>query len=188
MANISRIKVDWSGTAVTGAGLTTFYSNDVTPTALPGAVLTFFDDLKAIVPAGVTWTIPSSGDLLDEADGELQGGWTASGGGAVSSTGTAVHAQGVGLRIKWVTGGVVAGRRVRGSTFIVPVVTDNLQADGTFRTNEINVMGAAALALLAADPTLVIWSRPAPGRSGTSHLITSVATPDAISWLRSRRV
>lgn len=189
MALMSRIRVVWSGTGVVGQGLTTFYSSDgLTPAALPGAVLSFFDDIKGIVPSGVTWTIPSSGDVLDDTDGEIQGGWAETGGGSVSSTGTAEFAQGVGLRIKWVTAGVVAGRRVRGSTFIVPVVTADLQSDGTFRVNEINIMGAAAVALLAADPTLGIWSRPTVARSGSFHPITSVVTPDAISWLRSRRV
>lgn len=188
MALMSRLRVAWSGGSVTGPGLTTFYSSaGVSPADLPGAVLTFFNSVKGIVPIGVTWTVPSSGDVLNDATGELEGVWAESGGGAVSSTGGTAFAAGVGLRIKWVTGGIVAGRRVKGSTFLVPVHSTGLQSDGTWRPDEIDTMGAAAVALLAADPTLGIWSRPTPSRSGSFHPIVGVVTPDAVSWLRSRR-
>lgn len=187
MANIERMRVTWTGAPVTGDGLSTFYFKS--GTTAPAAIKTFFTAVAPYVASGVSWEIPTSGDVIDETTGGLTGVWAAAGGGTVASSGNAEHAQGVGARLKWLTGGIVAGRRVVGSTFIVPVHRLMYDTDGTLAAGMVTAMFAAGSALVTATtPNLVIWSRPTPSRSGSSHPIVASVFPDKVSWLRSRRV
>lgn len=187
MANIERMRVTWSGAPVTGDGLSTFYFKS--GSAAPAAVKTFFTAMAPYIAAGVSFDVPTSGDVIDEATGGLTGVWAAAGGGVVASSGNAEHAQGVGARLKWLTGGIVGGRRVVGSTFLVPIHRLMYDTDGTLAAGLVTAAPAAGNALVTAtSPNFVIWSRPTASRSGTSHPIVAAVFPDKVSWLRSRRV
>lgn len=180
--------MEWTGTAVVGGGISTFYGDEGETGLDPAAILAFFDDIKDLVAPGVTWTIPNGGDMINPSDGSLAGVWSGTGGGTVVSTGSGAYAAGVGARIAWGTAGVVAGRRVRGSTFIVPLTINGYGTDGTLNDTARGTIASAAGDLLTAlGAGFVIWSRPAPGRSGSMHAVTSTVTPDRVSWLRSRR-
>lgn len=186
MANIERVRVTWTGSPVTGPGLSTFYFKS--GTASPGALVTFFTAVAPYISAGVTFTVPGFGDVLDESNGGLTGTWAAAGGGTVPSSGNAEHAQGVGARIQWRTGGIVARRRVVGSTFLVPVHRLMYDTDGTLAAGMVAAMAVAGANLIAAtSPNLVIWSRPKGTRLGTSHPVVASSFVDQVSWLRSRR-
>jgi hypothetical protein len=187
MPTIDRVRVTWSGSPVTGPGLSTFYFNG--GTADPAAISALFTAAAPYVAAGVGWNIPGAGDQLDVATGALTGSWSAAGGSLVASSGNAEHAQGVGCRIKWATNGIVGGRRVTGSTFIVPLHRLMYDTDGTLAAGVVSVLTTAALAYVSAvTPDGVIWSRPTDTRAGTAHALTYASLPDAVSWLRSRRV
>ena len=154
----------------------------------PASLVTFFTAIRSLFPSGTTITVPSSGDDLDEATGDLAGAWTASGGGSVSGNGAGTYAKGVGLRTVWNTAGIFGGRRVRGSTFICPIVSGCYEADGTIQAGFLTTVDAAANAYAAAANGAVIWSRPsADNPTGEMNAITSATVPDRISWLRSRR-
>nr|CRY96854.1 hypothetical protein [uncultured prokaryote] len=189
MATLARIRVAWSGSGVTGAGVSTFYSNDSDPAVLRTALVTYFGVWKDLVPTVINWTTPTSGDTIDSATGEINGAWT--GGTASTITGTLAgqgYAQGVGVRAVWNTAGIVGGRRVRGTTFMVPVSSGVYDSDGTIKsTNLVTMQGAATGLVTDASGTLVVYSRPAPGRAGTSSVVTSGTVPDKVSWLVSRR-
>lgn len=184
---MSRIRVPWTGTGVVGPGLTTFYADTATAPMDPGAVLAFFNALKAVVPAGITWQVPNSGDLIEESTGELGGAWSASGGGSVLSTGAGSYAAGVGARIAWSTAAIYRRRRVRGSTFLCPLIVSAYESNGTLHPTHLPTLQNAASGLLTAMPQLVIWSRPAPGTAGRQSKILGSTVPDQVSWLRSRR-
>ena len=187
MADIHRLRVAWSGNAVVGPGLTTFYV-DPSFSAVPAAVVTFLQDIDNYIPTGVTWTVPSGGDILDDATGDLIGAWTGTGGSSVNSIGSGDYAQGVGARIRYSTNGIVAGRRVRGATFVVPLLASLYSGAGILDSTVVTGLQTAANVLLGtAAGDLLVWSRPAPGRAGSSHSITSAVVPNQISWLRSRR-
>lgn len=184
---LNRLRVKWGGTGIVGPGLSTFYFSG-TMTGKPAAVLTLFDSVKASIPAGLTWEIPSSGDVLDESTGELTGGWTASGGGNVTATGTGNFAQGVGPRFVWATNGIFLGRRVHGSTFMCPLITSQYDASGTIQNAMITAWnGFATTFVTAVSPDFKIWSRPRPGGQYATNQVTGGTVPDAVSWLRSRR-
>jgi hypothetical protein len=191
MADIERIEVTWTGN-VTGDGISVFYAQSGTTTA-PAALKAFFTTLAGWMPTGMAWDIPSTGDVIDDATGTLTGVWAHAGGGSVSSSGgTQNRAQGVGMRVKWYTGGIVHGRRVQGSTFIVPLMTSAYESDGTITSAVTGNASTAANTLISATDT-VIWSRPFagsptnPARAGSSHTVIAATIPDKVSWLRSRR-
>ena len=191
MANIERVVVTWTGN-VTGDGISVFYVAAGTTTA-PAALSAFFGTLAGWMPTGMSWTIPSTGEIIDDATGTLTGVWAHAGGSTVNSSGgTQNRAQGVGMRIKWFTGGIVHGRMVQGSTFVVPLMTSAYESDGTLTSAVTGNASTAANTLISATDT-VIWSRPFagsgtnPARAGSSHTVIAATVPDKVSWLRTRR-
>lgn len=187
MANINRLRVPWSGPAVVGPGLSTFYFTG-TMTGKPAAVVAFFTAVAGAMAPGITWTVPSTGDTLEDSTGELTGAWTASGGATVVSSGTGNFALGVGARVVWNTANVFKGRRVRGSTFLVPLSAAQYQSDGTIvNATSANLLAAGTALITATTPDFRIWSRPDPAGAFAVSSVVSATSPDLISTLRSRR-
>jgi hypothetical protein len=186
MATINRLKVQWNGSGVTGQGLSVLYFRSAATSVAP--VTSFFSSIANKVPAEVSWTIPGEGDVLDEATGTILSGWALPGGGQVQAAGTDTrYSAGVGARAVFGTADVVAGRRVKGSMFLVPLEGYCYANDGTLDATNASQIQTALNTLQATD-LLVVWSRPvAGGRSGSLHTITSMTLPDKVSWLRSRR-
>lgn len=184
---LNRLNVDWSGPEVVGPGLSTFfYSGSMT--GVPAAVVTFYNAIKALIPSGLTITIPSAGDTLDEATGALTGAWSGSGGGTVATTGSGSFSQGVGARVMWNTAGVHSGRRVRGATFIVPIVGSAYDSGGLVGTVATGTLQTAADALVASTTSVwKIWSRPDPTTGYATNSVVSALVRRNVSTLRSRR-
>lgn len=171
-----------------GPGLTTFYFANGSPTNAPSVVANFFTMIKSEVPQGVTWTVPDGGDLIEESSGQLTGTWTGDSGGLVTSNGVGSYAQGVGARISWMTDAIRGGRRVRGTTFVVPLRAGAYDPQGTIASATITTLDTAANALLSnADWNLLIWSRPRASLNGQGVPVARVEVPDKVSWLRSRK-
>lgn len=191
MATINRIVIPWSG--VNGfPGVCVFYSPSASTTAVTN-IGALFASVKPLLPNGLTISIPGTGDQINDATGALVGVWTMSGSTTqVGSGGTGAWAAGCGARIKWLTGGIVNGRRVRGATFIAPLMAAQYDTNGTLLNTAVTTMSNAASTLAATGDTL-IWSRPfagAPGnpaRSGSSYTVLSGFCPDQVTSLRSRR-
>lgn len=167
-------------------GVSTFYYPSSAP-SLSG-LTAFFTAIKALVPSAMSWNIPNSGDTIDMATGELVGGWLGSGGGTVTGTGgSGTYAAGVGARIQWNTLGIVDGRRVRGATFIAPILGSNFDSQGTIASASLTTLQTAASALAASGVAWGIWSRPTPSRAGTFHATNDAFVPDRVTSLRTRR-
>lgn len=195
---MARMRVEIGGTTVVGPGLMTFYSRDLAATWFPGAVKTFLNAFTGAVPAGTQFTVPSGGDTIDEATGELLGTWASSGGGTVAGAGGATFALGQGARIEWKTTTPVFGHHPRGRTFMVPLIGSAFGSDGRVTAANITSWGNAAQALITAGAgDLVVWVRPRkgyvgkkgplPDRSGAIVPITSASVPSTPTALRSRR-
>ena len=157
-------------------------------TSASATVKGYFDTLKSFIPNGVTITVPNTGDTINEATGEIDGVWTASGGGTVTSTGGAgAWVAGVGMRSVWVTGGITRGRRVRGSTFVVPLIAAAYDTDGTLTSGAQSAL-TTANTFMGVDATFGVYTRPSPAASnGAFHVALAELAPDRVSWLRSRR-
>jgi hypothetical protein len=197
MANLQRVRVAWTGTPVPGGGLSTFFfSAGATPSTFTGLLAAFFNQFDDILPPGITWAIPSSGDIIQDTDGALVGAW--SGGSAAnintSGSGATAYAQGVGARMTFATASIHNRRRVRGSLFICPLLNTCYQIDGTIDTVELTQLRTAAASLVGDVSAPVIWSRPKKNKEtgaieveGSNSAITGSNVPDTVSWLRSRR-
>lgn len=187
MPNLARVRTSWSGAPVVGPGVSTFYFDEAA-SGFVAAVSAFFVSLAARVPTGVLFTTLNTGDIVDEDTGALVGTWTDGVTGTAATSGSGVYASGVGCRGRWSTSGIKNGRRVRGSTFIVPLVGSAYQSDGTIdgtvwtsiRTSFDNLYTATA-------GNMYIWSRPVAGAGGQANLVIGDDLPDKVSWLRSRR-
>lgn len=178
----------WSGSPVVGPGLTTFFTSNTGTAGFPADVKTLITSWAGNVPTGVTWTVPISGDLIDDGTGGLSGTWSvASGGGTVVSSAAGSFASGVGCRIRWGTDGVVGGRRVVGSTFVVPLAVGAYQSDGTILDSVVTALSAAAVTFRSRSGGVKIFSRPIVGRLGSNSNVIDSSVPDKVSWLRSRR-
>jgi len=187
MANLQRVRCNWSGSGVVGPGVTTFYVEEAYSGWLPD-LNTFWSYWTNRIPAGITVTTPSTGDLIDVATGEISGSWTETGSSVVNMVAAGAYAKGVGARIKWATSGIRAGRRVRGSTFIVPLQAGNYSVDGTLEDAAYTAFQATAQALVTAlEGNLMIYSRPGTAGAGQASPVTVASVADSVSWLRSRR-
>lgn len=185
---IQRLRCTWSGTAVEGPGLTTFYAEADGTLAIQVGASGFFDAVKSLIPSGTSIQIPGGGDLIDELTGQLLGTWGSGTTTTINGGGAGSFASGVGMRVVWETGTVRAGRRVRGSTFVVPLMGVAYESNGTLTNSAVAAGQAAVTAMLAQVPTQMrIWSRPRPGLIGAAIPVASGRVPDQVSWLRTRR-
>lgn len=188
MATLARVRCVWTGAGVIGGGLSTFWTTNSDGAALAADVHDYFEAIKGILPPVVQVIVQPSGETIDEATGELNGLWSGPGVGGSVGTGSAGFAQGVGMRQVWLTNGITNGRRVRGSTFIVPIGSTNYESDGTLGSGVLTAIQAAADALVTAQGgEMCVYSRPALGRAGKHSVVTGAQTPDKVSWLVSRR-
>ncbi len=190
MTQIQRLRVTWTGSVTIGGGLSTFYCS-TSGDPLAAGVTAFFTSLAGITSNQVSWTIPFSGDLIEDTTGQLTGTWTEGAGtpSTVPATNAGLSVMGVGVRVVWNTGGMTRGRRVRGSTFLTGLTGDSFDGAGAVTSARITTVQNAANTLRSTVPTLRIVSPPTSilAADGKSSVVVSATVPDKVSWLRSRR-
>ncbi len=177
----------WTWTGFAGApGYSVFYA---TPDmGISGVIKTFFESMKTLIPSVINIASPTTGDRLNELSGQLTGTWTGGVGGSTQGTGGGDFAGPAGLSITWLTDGVVNGRRVRGRTFIVPIIATSYDNTGSLDTGVVSQAQSAADALVtAAAGNLLVWHRPVNGGGGSVHPVTGARVADKAAILRSRR-
>lgn len=188
---LARIRVTWSGSPVVGPGVSTFYQSTMADASGLAAIKSFYTSLAGMCPSGLSWTIPSTGDFLNESDGSLAGSWSFPGAGGVVAASTAsTWVNGVGARIKWQTNGIHKGRKVVGATFMVPVVVGAYEGSGNLVGSYVTLLQSSANALVSGmGGDMYVWSRPTAGggTDGKKSAVTAAQAPDYVSWLRSRR-
>lgn len=204
MTTMYRYRSVWSNFA--GApGYTNIYS-DGTPLAT-GSLHLFFNDVANYLPNGLTITLPTFAEEVDDTTGEILGTISTPSSAPVVGSATAGPFAGAsGGFIDWICGTTrIAGRQLRGRTFMVP-----LDSSAYSNTGQLNAGAQTALQnaandfLSAAGPHVVIWARPyagrdaivrpgkptlpaKPARVGSSHVITGGTVPFMQAQLRSRR-
>ena len=186
MTSINRYVVPWGGvTALPGASV--FYSTGGTDATAD--ITAFFAAIKGLFPAALQWSVLNSGDVLDDTSGLITGTWTGTGGAVTTSTGSGSYAAGVGAYVNWTTGAVVGRRRLKGRTFLCPLVASSgYDTGGTIVTAALSTIGTAATTL-AGSGKMRIWHRPPKGTfsGGTSALVVAGTVPDQVTSLRTRR-
>ena len=180
-----RVRVEWNGLGGL-PGVSTFYMGVASPNV--GVIKTFYNSIRGLFPDGLTWTIPNSGDELDDATGTLTGGWTGSGGGTETANGgVGPYAAGVGAVATWETLTISRGRRVRGRTFLAPMLGAAFDTNGTIGSTQLATLQSAASALAASGVAQGIWQRPTATEPGLYCAINSAIVNDRVTSLRSRR-
>ena len=148
---------------------------------------TFFDAVKGFVAGAIVWDFPGEVLELDTASGDLEGVHEVTKPTNVTASGTGNWAAPAGARIEWRTTAIVSGRRLRGRTFLVPLVVSAYDAAGSLTTPAITALTAAANAYKDANVFVrcnpCVYSR----THGIQADISSVLLPDEVSILRSRR-
>lgn len=186
---LNRLVLAWNGPQVVGGGVTVLHFEGAEG-AVPdvAAIKSAVTALAAVIPAGVTITVPASGDVIEDTTGTLLDVWAGSGGGTVAGSGPSNTAAGAGACIGWLTGGIVNGRRLRGRTFIVPLTTAAYDLDGTITSSSLGVVSTFANAVQASGG-LAVWHRPTTATStdGTSYGVISNRVRDKVAFLSSRR-
>lgn len=191
MPTLSRVLVGMAGAGAVGGGVSTFYTSNSDPTAFYTAVRAFFVTAAASLASGSTLVFYGSGDTIDESSGEINGSWSMTKPANVLTSGSSNWAAGVGCRVVWSTSGITRGRRVKGSTFLVPLGGNLYDGLGSIADGTVTALQTAATTLAAADSgSMRIYTRPNAklGTVGKANAVTGASVPDAVSWLRSRRV
>jgi len=129
-------------------------------------------------------------DKLDPATGSLTDSFSVTPWTKTSTGAGAAAPRPVAVAVTWKTADFVAGRRVRGRTFLSPLSNATLQTDGTPAAATITAaqaFGAAWINMGATDIQAGIWHRPVGGSGGSFHAITGYQVNDKWAVLRSRR-
>lgn len=159
------------------------------------AVTTWLTDLSNSMPDDVSLLVPSSGDVFNSETGEVFGAWAGGSNTVILGKAATTWTAGVGVRIRWHTGGFVKGRRVTGSTYCVPLASGVFGTDGLPSTSLVDgIKGNAELLISGITGNFWVWSRPVTGsedpdddRAGSVHEILSASVPRVVTSLRSRR-
>ena len=147
----------------------------------------------AIMAQTCTITQDSIVEVVESTSGEVTNEHTITPLAALTTSGAATFAAGVGARVRWRTSVFHNSRRVVGSTFVVPLGTTAYESNGTLTSSTISSLNTGATTLLSAmsadNLDLVVWHRnTAPAvEDGFSADVTSASIPDQVSWLKSRR-
>lgn len=187
MSSIARVRALWSG-FVGAPGYTTLYF-DASSTPPPTAAMrSWFQGMNSVLPSVVTIQVPGTGDLLESSTGVIIGTWTTAVPAAVTGVGAGVYAAPSGLITNFATGSVIAGRRLRGRSFIVPINGTMYDSNGTLSAPALAAMSATnGTFLTAVASSLIVWHRPVGGAGGDFGAVTAITTPDKTCVLRSRR-
>jgi hypothetical protein len=186
-------RVNWSGPPIEGDGVTVFHGrgDSIVPAATAAADLanrarTFFDAIKALVPTGLLFDFPAEVTDLNTTTGDLEAVHVVTKPADVASTAAAgTFSKPSGARIDWATPAIVAGRRLRGRTFLVPLVGTAYDSIGTLAAAAVTTITTAANVFITGGGNVhpSVWSR----IHGIQADITSVNVPDEAAVLRSRR-
>lgn len=189
MTDLNRVRVAWQGWPGS-PGVSTFYIGGTVTQAQIDGIRAYFNSMAGSLPAGLTINVPASGDVIDDVSGLITSAWSvATTPTTVTGTGAGNYAGNAGAVQHWLTGSVINRRRVRGRTFLVPLVATAYDTAGSLSTTTISTMNAAGTALLTALGTgFRVWHRPNNGISGGSAVVTGFRVPDLAVSLRSRRI
>lgn len=195
-------RVEWGGSLVTGPGVSVFHGRTTvggtgfdTAQALADRCRKFFLDIVSLVPSGVSWTFPNEVTELQTGISETTGQagtlldvHAITPPATVNATATAGnHSRASGGRVDWNTESVVAGRRLRGRTYIVPLASLGYDSSGSLATTCITTLTTAGNnfkdATVFSNCQPVVWSR----SHGIAADIVGASVDDRASILRSRR-
>ena len=199
MTEMAKLKINWTG--FTGApGYTNLYFRDfsgsgaVDQAVVDGAVTktdTWLNVWNSRLPASVNVKIDSQVEIIEDTTGVLVRYMSGTPFQRGNGTGAGNYSAAAGAVVNWYTNAVVRGRRLRGRSFMVPLVAAAYATNGSLADGDLTDFRNASTALAAGVGTgdLGVWSRPSTpgGTDGQWSAVTSATVPDMTAVLRSRR-
>lgn len=200
---VSRVEISWS-IPNAGPSVSVMHFQDG-PSAQSAADLLadirpFFIAAQGYLPNDVTISFPSEIAHLNIATGELESVEPVVPPASVTGTVSGAWAGGSGGRVVWGTNNIHVGRRVRGTTFLVPLAGSAFGTDGRMTGPFTTAMTTAGNALIAAaeagNTRLSVYSRPVRpssvppitvGRPGALFSVVSASVPGVAASLRGRK-
>lgn len=150
------------------------------------AIHDFFDTIDGLLPDDVQVNFDSEVLELNN-DGTLNAVFPVTPGTVVNGGATGTFSRAAGARVDWATGQIVAGRRLTGRTYIVPLTAGSFDTEGVLTSAAIATMQGAANTLISTMAStgtpLQVWSR----THAASHDVTSASVPQKGAILRGRR-
>lgn len=190
---ITRVTVLWTGLAGLPGYTNFFFGGAATPAALTGIredIRAAFSTLTTYLPNGLETSTIGEHAILDEDTGALIE-YVSSDASVLNvvGSGTGAYSGPSGAVVNWNTNTVNRGRRVRGRTFIVPLVNTAYDSSGTLSGPALTALNNFANLLVGegAANQFGVWSRPVGGTGGVFGPATSHSVPDMAAVLRSRR-
>jgi hypothetical protein len=196
MVTLNRVRVTWTGLPG-GPGVTThFFDTSATPPL--AQIRTAYANLVNFLPGAVTLQVQPTGDQIDALTGKITGDWAGTAVAAVSGGVAAAYSAAVGGVVDWKTSAIVLGRRLRGRTFIVPLISSSFTSSGVLTAGAITALQSFATGMMpGTGPAMQIWSRPVvptpqvPNpknpRSGQASIVVANVVPSLTAVMRSRR-
>lgn len=147
----------------------------------------FWAGVNDITANGTIRTVRTEGRIIDSATGTLTGFWSEPTPETITGTasGSSVPDSSQAL-VRWITPGIVRGRRVQGRTFI-PFLSLAQVAGGNLAGAAKAAITLAAANLTGVPPGMVIWSRPTASAPGEESSVTQATVWDEFAVLRRRR-
>jgi len=182
-----------------GVGYSVFHVREAGIEPLALSAEAFADDLRAglatltgDLPNDVSISFESEAREMDVATGTLVGVHAIDAPSTVNGLGSGVYAAPSGAKVNLSTSAIVAGRRLKGRTFIVPLIGTAYSDSGRIAPGTLSRLGTAFEAFRdnPGNYSLAVWSRPQagpPARAGTLADVVSVAPSLNAAVLRSRR-
>jgi hypothetical protein len=186
MADIQKHIVRWHG--VPGQNpVSVLYCIDGFPN-LNNNLRQLFSGLGIYLPNTASITMDTTGDILDSETGAPTGSWSNTAVSTVNGAATGAYASGVGALVYWNTGTVIGRRRLRGKTFMVPLV-GHVEANGSLSSGFLTTFGNVCDTYVNGTlGSSVVWHRPVDNAGGSAIGITGWTVNDRPAFLSSRRV
>lgn len=182
MTDFNKVTSIWGNFLGAPGYSTMYFASSATPPL--AAVKAFWEACKNILPLGITVTVQNTGVGIDLATGKPDSAWSGPVQTPTTGTGTAPYAAPVGGMVEWKTGQFINGHELKGRTYIVPLTAPVYDTAGSIVDANVAAVTAAATTLLAASPSMVVWSR----RSFARANATTAVMRDRAVVMRTRRV
>lgn len=188
MADLSEIITDWTFENGKAAQTVMYFAQGGDPIADQRTDLgVFWAACEPYLDSLTEWTIRTSGDVLDSATGVLIGDWSEAtartGTGNLSGTPVPNSAN---ILIRWATGSVVSGRRLRGRSFI-PGSSSTANDGGHLGSAAIAAITTAANTFASAGNNFGVWHRPIQSAGGTFVTVNGASVWEEYAVQRRRR-
>lgn len=176
-----RLRVNWSG--VNSGFSVMHFADDITiAQAAADAVDDWLQDLAATIVVAQSFQVDPEVEEVSEANGNVTGVTTVTSITRTGSVNTAPVPQAAQALFRWRTGVYVAGREIRGRTFVPGLALANSSAAGELASTTVAALQTAGTSFLAASG-FGVWS---PAR-GQFQLATSSSVWPEFAVMRSRR-